>query len=228
MRSSVAVVACLACACLERDNPAFGVISEPGVAATPTAPSTDPPDETTTTPPPPTDGSADATSTTTTDATSTTTSTSSTTSTTDPTTSSTTTTTTTGKCEPGELQPCYTGPPSTQDIGICTAGTMLCDETGEWGPCDGEVLPAAKDDCGTVTDENCDGAPNDGCVCEPGMMADCYTGPPGTEGVGPCKAGKWKCTGQGNWGECLGQTLPQPDDCDAPKDKDCDGAIICP
>ena len=61
-----------------------------------------------------------------------------------------------GDCTPGATQPCYSGPPGTLDVGLCSAGEQVCTPRGEWGPCLGEVLPA-QDDCLTPGDESCDG-----------------------------------------------------------------------
>ncbi len=61
---------------------------------------------------------------------------------------------------------CYTGPPGTENIGICKGGTEVC-EKGAWGSfdsndifqefyCSGEVLPLIEDVCNGA-DDNCDG-----------------------------------------------------------------------
>lgn len=62
-----------------------------------------------------------------------------------------------GVCEPGTANACYAGPFETEGVGACRAGAMQCGDDGAWGVCTGEVLPAAKDDCFTASDENCDG-----------------------------------------------------------------------
>jgi streptogramin lyase len=60
-------------------------------------------------------------------------------------------------CTDGERRPCYTGDPRTRGIGECRAGTEACDD-GAWaGACDGEVLPAADEPCGSTKDLDCDG-----------------------------------------------------------------------
>ncbi|MEJ7728497.1 MAG: hypothetical protein WKG00_04720 [Polyangiaceae bacterium] len=64
-----------------------------------------------------------------------------------------------GACAPGSTVSCYDGPPDTVDVGNCIAGTQTCTDDGiGYGPCTGQVLPAAED-CGTPGDEECDGAP---------------------------------------------------------------------
>lgn len=59
-------------------------------------------------------------------------------------------------CQPGTEAPCYEGPDDTQDVGLCRAGTMRCQDDGSYGACEGQVLPAAEL-CGTEDDEACDG-----------------------------------------------------------------------
>ena len=61
-----------------------------------------------------------------------------------------------GACTPGATQPCYSGPPNTEDVGLCAAGEQQCAPQGEWGACVGEVVPAA-DSCDAPGDESCDG-----------------------------------------------------------------------
>ena len=60
-------------------------------------------------------------------------------------------------CEPGEMVPCYDGPPQTEGVGVCVAGVAECDQNGEPGACEGAVTPAADDLCHTPLDEDCDG-----------------------------------------------------------------------
>ena len=69
-------------------------------------------------------------------------------------------------CNPGESQeawtnkaesdPCYSGPPGTQGVGLCTAGTCSADTTPV---CTGEVTPVPENTptlCGDVMDNDCD------------------------------------------------------------------------
>ncbi len=65
-------------------------------------------------------------------------------------------------CEPGRQEACYGGPPDALNRGACRAGVKICDDEGNgYGPCAGEVLPAAER-CDTAEDEDCDGAVNAG------------------------------------------------------------------
>ncbi|TKC98112.1 hypothetical protein E8A74_42540 [Polyangium fumosum] len=130
-------------------------------------------------------------------------------------------------CAPGSSEPCYTGPMGTAGLGICMAGTQVCNDLGTaYGPCTGEVTPVAET-CATAEDDDCDGQTNEegaGCVCPPNAVLPCYTGPVGTLGVGLCKAGTAMCNALGTaLGDCMGQTLPATETCATPGDDDCDG-----
>lgn len=58
-------------------------------------------------------------------------------------------------------QSCYTGPAGTQDVGACKSGTQTC--VGALGDCEGQVLPAAQENCFNDEDDDCDGVVNNGC-----------------------------------------------------------------
>jgi hypothetical protein len=131
-------------------------------------------------------------------------------------------------CMPGAFRPCaYSGPAGTLGQGVCRAGLQRCDIVGaEWSACQGEVLPAAAESCGTPFDDNCDGRVNETCVCPVAPGVSCYTGPAGTLGVGRCTAGVTGCDASGA-AACLGQRLPMREDCSTPEDDDCDGSTAC-
>jgi hypothetical protein len=121
-------------------------------------------------------------------------------------------------CVPGEVGSCFTGDPRRRGIGICRDGTMVCEGTGEfglWGPCEGDGIGGTEVCDAAALDEDCDGAPNDGC--------ECSTGDPdiacGTD-VGECRSGVMRCIG-GVWSECLGSIGPEPEECNT-LDDDCD------
>lgn len=129
------------------------------------------------------------------------------------------------------MAPCYSGAPGTEGVGQCASGTQVCDDQGmPTGPCTGEVVPGDEDCDGALLDEDCDGAVNEdgaACMCAPGSVAPCYTGPEGTQGVGACAAGEQACGADGlGFGACVGDVLPGDEDCDADElDEDCDGQI---
>src|SRR5262245_51908401 len=115
-------------------------------------------------------------------------------------------------CNPGAIQPCYAGPPGTLGVGICIGGMKTCNLEGTgYSACIGEVLPAAET-CATQQDDDCDGQINEdgaGCVCVPGSVAPCYSGPAGTEGIGICHAGTQTCNAQGTgYGDCSAEVIP--------------------
>lgn len=62
----------------------------------------------------------------------------------------------TAACAPAAVEDCYDGPAGTDGVGVCHAGTRICDVEGTWGPCMGQVVPS-NEDCQTAADEDCDG-----------------------------------------------------------------------
>ncbi|MBI5533535.1 MAG: hypothetical protein HY898_12525 [Deltaproteobacteria bacterium] len=137
------------------------------------------------------------------------------------------------QCTPNSTQPCYGGPPGTQNVGTCKGGTQTCDSLGlGYGPCNGDIVPA-PDVCTDNLDNDCNGTINDGyssgaagCLCFPLAVSTCYTGPNGTQGVGECKSGVAACNAQGSgWGACTGQVVPSTDHCTDSVDNDCNGVI---
>jgi hypothetical protein len=66
-------------------------------------------------------------------------------------------------CLPSSVTSCYTGPGSTEGVGLCAPGTQTCSADGtSLGPCVGEILPAPES-CQTAADENCSGPALEGC-----------------------------------------------------------------
>ncbi len=58
-------------------------------------------------------------------------------------------------CAPGEVQPCFAGPPGRRDVGVCTDGTQVCSMAGAWGACEGGIVP--QPDVCNGQDNLCDG-----------------------------------------------------------------------
>ncbi len=127
-------------------------------------------------------------------------------------------------CTPGATAACYSGPPSTEDIGTCLSGTKACNPAGTaYGACIGEVLPTAEV-CGDGADNDCNGVSDNGCVCAPSSVTPCYGGPPGTAGVGACRPGVQTCNALGTgYGACIGDVIPLAETCGDGIDNDCDG-----
>jgi hypothetical protein len=108
------------------------------------------------------------------------------------------------KCTPGKTRKCYPADPKTEGVGICSAGIQECTELGVWGMCIGAITP--REEICDGKDNNCDGR------IDEDLTMHCYTGSKETEGVGICRAGIKTCV-NGNWGECIGEILPQPEIC---------------
>lgn len=66
-------------------------------------------------------------------------------------------------CAANEASDCYSGPPNTEDVGLCAGGSAMCNGSGtQLGACEGEVVPALEN-CDTPGDDDCDGKANEGC-----------------------------------------------------------------
>lgn len=120
-----------------------------------------------------------------------------------------------GGCVEGDQKSCYTGPDGTLGKGACASGTTTCDNSGAWGTCDGEVLPATETCDGQ--DNSCDDVIDEGCPCTDGV--ECSLG--GTPGQGICVSGTKVCD-NGELVECAGAIGPETEICNG-VDDDCDG-----
>ncbi|HRI69499.1 MAG TPA: MopE-related protein, partial [Polyangium sp.] len=128
------------------------------------------------------------------------------------------------ECTPGETRFCdYDGPPEKAGIGTCQPGVKKCDAAGKWGPCSESVLPNTQEECDGL-DDDCDGTVDEGCACLPEQTEPCYSGPMGTQNVGPCSAGTKTCDMIGQWGVCLDEVLPGSEACNG-LDDDCNGTV---
>ena len=139
-------------------------------------------------------------------------------------------------CEAGETQSCFAGAPELAEVGACRQlGIQTCEQPrgdfgfGRWSACLGGTQPSLEV-CGNDVDEDCDGfvAPcQDGDVtgtpCHPGESQACFSGPPGTQGLGICAAGVRFCGEFDVWGPCEEEVLPATEVCGNGVDEDCDG-----
>jgi hypothetical protein len=139
------------------------------------------------------------------------------------------------ECTPGATQSCYTGPASSMGVGICQAGVQICDASGHWGSCMGEVTPTTET-CNGL-DDDCDGKVDNGfdlqtdvnncgqcghqCVVVNGV-AGCVNG---QCVIVQCNAGWGDCNGDPADG-CETNTLTNPANCGACGNV-CSSGMIC-
>ena len=112
-------------------------------------------------------------------------------------------------CNEGDSRSCGS------DLGQCTPGVQTCQEKdGEWvwSDCTGGT-PPVEEICGDDTDNDCDGALDNGCECDEQQRPCGLT-------AGICSAGVQRCV-DGYWGSCEGGRLPDDEVCDG-LDNDCD------
>ncbi len=103
-------------------------------------------------------------------------------------------------------------------MGPCVApGVFNCPASGLINGSEPEVCNGLEDDC--------DGRPLDEGATTPTGTTNCYEGPAGTENVGICRAGTWRCGGAAGW-SCVGEVRPSVvgDACNT-LDDDCDGTV---
>jgi hypothetical protein len=93
-------------------------------------------------------------------------------------------------CTESQMRPCTQG----GYFGKCAGGTQTCNALGQWGVC--SIVPASDDTCASGNDDNCNGTPNDGCLCVLDQARAC----------GACNEGLQLCTDgrAGTYGSCIG------------------------
>jgi hypothetical protein len=122
-------------------------------------------------------------------------------------------------CAAGATQPCFTGPPASDQKGACKRGTQTCqggkELAGTWGACQGSVVPVAEV-CANSIDDDCDGKVDEDCGCTQGAKQSCDSG-----SSNECGTGQQTCTA-GAWGPCA-LVQPAAETCDNGIDDDCNG-----
>jgi hypothetical protein len=63
-------------------------------------------------------------------------------------------------CNAGDVISCYTGTANTAGVGACKPGFKVCDNSGNYGACTGQIVPAAEVADGI--DNNCNGQVDEG------------------------------------------------------------------
>ncbi len=120
------------------------------------------------------------------------------------------------ECYPASSEPCYAGPESTINRGICKEGQKTCSGEGFWLGCEGEILPATQELCNGI-DDDCNGITDDGYKAS---GTKCWLG------EGQCRSeGTYACRDDGKESLCSAPVIPPGQEvCDG-KDNDCDGKI---
>jgi hypothetical protein len=77
--------------------------------------------------------------------------------------------------------------------------------------------------CGPKVNPGDVDAGDDQAPCEPGASEACYSGAPGTAGMGPCVEGTRTCSAGGTWGSCDGEVVPNAEVCGNSIDDNCNG-----
>jgi IgGFc binding protein len=127
---------------------------------------------------------------------------------------------------------CFDLQTSVTHCGDCAKACPLPDHAVPTcvGAACGFVCDAGFDDCNLDPTDGCEHNDlQDGpCTCTPGSTKSCYSGAPGTVGVGVCTSGTQTCLADGiAWSPCVGQVIPIPEKCNG-LDDDCDGAPEAP
>jgi len=119
----------------------------------------------------------------------------------------------------GAGDPCAVG-----EGGCRTEGVLRCGPDGAGVRCDAAPGEPGEEECNRL-DDDCDGETDEGADGDP-LTRACYSGPAGTQDVGPCRGGRQVCQG-GAWPEaCEGEVSPAAEDVFCNRvDDDCDGEV---
>jgi hypothetical protein len=122
-------------------------------------------------------------------------------------------------CDPGDTQPCYSGPEGTEGRGICEAGEQACVD-GFFGDCMNETMPGSESCLNEDADDDCNGVRDD----IPGRGQPCNL-PSGSSGAGICRDGTLGCSANADSGllVCVPRE-PTPEQCNG-IDDDCNNGI---
>jgi len=123
-----------------------------------------------------------------------------------------------GTCNSGDVRDCYTGDPSTDNVGLCHGGMQTCNSAGQWDTCEGQVVPTGEV-CGDNQDNDCDGqvdedTDNDGdgyTTCQ----GDCCDDPTECSNPGLVNPGAFDVAGNGVDDDCDGVVDNPPQNCDS-------------
>lgn len=113
---------------------------------------------------------------------------------------------------------------ASETVEACTPPTGFTILPGDCDDSTPLVNPGATESCTRLgTDEDCDGAVDEVCECEAGVVVTCGPGAP-LAGVGICRDGMQTCSPAGIFGDCEGGVFPGAETCDG-LDEDCDAVV---
>ena len=111
-------------------------------------------------------------------------------------------------------------PPDAAELDAEICGDLTCTT-----PVNDNCGPAEI--CNNGMDDNCNQQVDEGCLCSPGAVQQCFRGQPGRRNVGSCVDGQQTCQGSGEftqWGPCTGGIAPGNEACDS-QDNNCNGCV---
>lgn len=129
------------------------------------------------------------------------------------------------QCSEGETQSCYTGPPATEGVGECSAGTQSCVDL-YWGTCEGQILPATET-CNGL-DDDCDGSTDEGLLTTYYQDSDGDSYGDAAFSQDACQAPEGFVEDNTDCEDSLPSVNPGASEvCDSGYDDDCDGFTDC-